>query len=149
MKKISEIKWLYFSLCSLSFALFLGCQPQAPVIHSIYPQIGIMGEPLTIYGAFFGKDRDESYVTIAGAQPTGKSYISWRDDEISLRIPEFGEAGLVYVHVKGRKSNGALFANKAALPVRNDGAGAGPRIISAFPQPGAPVAGSPRGRRGH
>jgi transglutaminase-like putative cysteine protease len=121
------------------FLTLFGCRPQTPVIHSIYPQIGSMGEIATIKGAFFGKERDESYITIAGAQPTSMSYIEWQDDEIMFRTPEFGEAGLIYVYVKGRKSNGILFANRATLPrlVRNDERAAGPRIISITPPTGA------------
>jgi hypothetical protein len=128
-------------MCCLCLALvvFAGCRAQAPVIHAIQPQIGVMGEPVTIKGAFFGERRDESYVTIAGVQPTSMSYLSWQHDEIILRIPELGEAGLIYVYVKGRKSNGALFANQATLPsqVRGGETGAGPRIISITPQNGA------------
>jgi len=117
----------------------LSCHPQTPHIRSIYPQIGSMGEIVTIKGAFFGKERDESYITIAGAQPTGMSYLEWQDDEIMFRTPEFGEAGLVYVYVKGRKSNGVLFANRATLPrlVQGDETTAGPRIIAVTPPSGA------------
>jgi transglutaminase-like putative cysteine protease len=123
-------------ICSL---LSVSCQPKAPVIHSINPQIGNMGEPLTINGANFGGARDSSYVTIAGAQPTGTSYIDWRNDEITIKVPEFSEAGLVYVHVKGRKSNGVLYANRAALPGQAPGTlnGQGPRAASITPQAGA------------
>jgi len=115
------------------------CRPQTPLIRSIYPQIGSMGEIVTIKGAFFGKERDESYIIIAGAQPTSMSYLEWQDDEIVFRTPEFGEAGLVYVYVKGRKSNGVLFANRATLPrpVRGDDTAAGPRVISITPPSGA------------
>jgi transglutaminase-like putative cysteine protease len=119
--------------------ILAGCQQKAPVIHSIYPQIGIMGEPVTIRGAFFGNDREESFITIAGSWPTSMSYLDWRDDEIRLRIPEFGEAGLIYVHVKGRKSNGVLFTNLATLPQQMQGSetGLGPRITAVTPQAGA------------
>jgi len=121
------------------FFTLLSCRPQVPLIRSIYPQIGSMGEIVTIKGAFFGKERDESYITIAGAQPTGMSYLEWQDDEIMFRTPEFGEAGLIYVYVKGRKSNGVLFANRATLPrlVRGDDTAAGPRVISITPPSGA------------
>ena len=127
-------------LCT-GFALLLcaGCRVQAPVIYSIDPPIGIMGEPVTVKGAFFGSARDESYVTIAGVQPTSMSYLGWHDSEITVRIPEFGDAGLIYVCVKGKKSNGVLFANRATLPVQVQGGEtrAGPRIISVTPQAGA------------
>ena len=127
-------------LLTLSAIFFLtGCPSKAPVIHSIHPQIGTMGEPVTISGINFGNERDESYVTVAGAQPTGRSYLSWKDDEIIVRTPEFGDAGLVYVHVKGKKSNGALFANQAAMPKRihDDETGMGPRITQVTPQSGS------------
>ena len=125
-------------LCSLLF-LFVSCQQRAPVIHSITPQIGNMGDPLTIKGAHFGKGRDASYVTIAGVQPTGTSYIAWQDNEITIKVPEFSEAGLVYVHVKGKKSNGTLYANKATLPRQAAGTvnSQGPRAASITPQTGA------------
>jgi transglutaminase-like putative cysteine protease len=98
-----------------------------------------MGEPLTIKGANFGRERDVSYVTIAGAQPTGTSYLDWKDNEITIKVPEFSEAGLVYAHVKGRKSNGMLYANQATLPIQTVETvnGQGPRIASITPQTGA------------
>jgi hypothetical protein len=119
--------------------LFVSCQAKVPIIYSIHPQIGNIGEPLTIRGANFGRDRDVSYVTIAGAQPTGTSYLDWQDNEITIKIPEFSEAGLVYAHVKGKKSNGMLYANHATLPIQTDESpgGQGTRIASITPQTGA------------
>jgi len=119
--------------------LLIGCRPQAPVIYSISPQIGNMGEPLTIKGANFGREKGASYLTIAGAQPTTTSYLDWQDDEITIRVPEFSEAGLVYAHVRGKKSNGMLYANQAALPKQTVETikGQGPRIASITPQTGA------------
>jgi transglutaminase-like putative cysteine protease len=130
-----------YGICGITVILLIlaGCQPKAPVIYSIYPQIGNMGEPVTIRGAFFGNDREGSFITIAGSWPTSMSYLDWRDDEIRLRIPEFGEAGLVHVHVKGRKSNGVLFTNQATLPKQIQGieTGLGPRIATVTPQSGS------------
>jgi len=127
--------WLFLLL----LVLLTGCRLKAPVIHAIYPQIGTMGEPVTITGAFFGKERGESYVTIAGVQPTNRTYLNWSDNEITLRIPELAEAGLIYVYVRGKKSNGILFANQATVPVQVQGGetGAGPRVISVTPNAGA------------
>jgi len=96
----------------------MGCRHKTPVIHAIHPQIGTMGEPVTISGAYFGKERGESYVTIAGVQPTNRTYLNWSDNEIALRIPELSEAGLIYVYVNGKKSNGVLFANQKRCPFR-------------------------------
>ena len=116
-----------------------GCQEKAPEIQSIDPRIGRMGDILTIRGSGFGNQRNESYITIAGAPPTSSSYLSWNDEEIMVRIPEFGEAGLVYVHRGRSKSNPTLFANKSTLPepIQGSGADIGPRISSIEPSSGA------------
>jgi transglutaminase-like putative cysteine protease len=116
----------------------LSCTEKTPVIISISPRIGTMGEILTIRGGSFGAERNESYVSIAGTAPTSSSYINWQDDFITLRVPEFGEAGLVYVHVEGEKSNGVLFSNAAAIPrpVQGPDMDLGPRIISVEPPAG-------------
>jgi len=128
-----------FCLIYFIFTLLAGCRAKTPVIHSIHPQIGAMGEPVTITGVFFGKDQHESYVTIAGVQPTNRSYLGWSDTEITLRIPELAEAGLIYVYVKGRKSNGVLFANQATVPIQVQGGetGTGPRVITVTPNAAA------------
>jgi transglutaminase-like putative cysteine protease len=137
-KKINLKKEKIKMLSLLSFLVLAGCIQKPPVIHSIYPQIGRLGEPITVTGAFFGSDRNESYVTIAGVQPTNRAYLTWNDNEITLRIPELREAGLIYVYVKGKKSNGALFANQATVPVQvRDESGTGPRVISVTPNTGA------------
>jgi transglutaminase-like putative cysteine protease len=99
----------------------------------------MMGEVLTIRGENFGDEQDESYVTIAGIAPTASSYIEWGNSRIAFRVPEFGESGLVYVHRGAKKSNPALFSNRAAIPepVSQDQAGIGPRILSVSPSSGA------------
>ena len=98
-----------------------------------------MGEPVTIIGSFFGEQRGDSYVVIAGAQPTGTAYMEWSENSIRLRLPEFGEAGLVFVNVGGRRSNGVLFANRSAIPVAvgNGRRGLAPSIDSVNPGEGA------------
>jgi hypothetical protein len=86
------------------------------VIDFVEPKIGFLGEPLVINGANFGGERGDSYVTIAGTRPTGSSYQLWQDDKIVFRVPEFGESGLVYVFVNGKKSNAALFSDRLKMP---------------------------------
>jgi transglutaminase-like putative cysteine protease len=117
---------------------FFSCKSKIPRINSIDPKIGNAGEPLIITGENFGKERNESYITIAGASPTNSSYISWHDNQIIIKTPELGESGLVYVYVKGRKSNGVLFTNQTGLPTPIHGAdiGIGPRIVSVEPHAG-------------
>jgi transglutaminase-like putative cysteine protease len=122
--------------------LFLSCRPSAPVIMSIDPKIGRMGELVTLTGSNFGALREESYVTIAGIAPTNSAYHLWQDNMIVIRIPELGESGLVYVHIRGRRSNGVLFSNSATVPrpVEGEELGLQPRITSVNPQTGAPGA---------
>jgi transglutaminase-like putative cysteine protease len=126
-------------LC-ISLLFFVSCGEPPPVITSIDPRIGTGGEVLSIRGKNFGSRQNESHITIAGTSPTSSSYLSWEDDHISIRIPEFGESGLLYVRVGGKKSNGVLFSNRAGIPrpVQGAGMGIGPRIGSVDP-PSGPV----------
>jgi transglutaminase-like putative cysteine protease len=119
--------------------LLFSCADKYPRISSIDPRIGLMGEVLTISGENFGDDREESYVTIAGITPTASSYIAWTDSQIRVRVPEFGDSGLVRVCRDNRKSNAALFSNRQTMPqtVQGEDAGIGPRIISVDPLSGA------------
>jgi len=129
---------LFFCIL-LSMLILSGCEEKDPEILSIDPRIGRMGDVLTIIGNGFGDDRSESYVTIAGTPPTSSSYLSWKDEKIMVRIPEFGEAGLVYVHRGRKKSNPALFANQATMPMPVEGSELSntPRISSVNPASGA------------
>jgi transglutaminase-like putative cysteine protease len=124
--------------CCFLFLLLLACEEEEPHIASIDPRIGMMGEILTIRGERFGAERDESYITIAGIAPTASSYITWEDTQISLRLPEFGEAGLIYVHRGNKKSNAILFSNRITVPriSRDADVGIGPRILSVDPVAG-------------
>jgi len=119
---------------------FISCESRIPVLTSIEPKIGRMGDVITLHGINFGESREESYITIAGVAPTGSSYYLWQDDLIMVRVPEMGESGLIYVHSGGRKSNGALFTNSASVPrpIEGEELGLGPRISSINPQTGAP-----------
>ncbi|WP_461255290.1 IPT/TIG domain-containing protein [Treponema sp. R80B11-R83G3] len=129
-----------FILLPVFFALLASCDAKPPVINSIEPKFGRMGEIITLTGNNFGASRDESYVTIAGISPTNSSYYLWQDNLIILKVPELGESGLVYVRAKGKKSNGVLFSNSASVPRPVDGEELGlePKITSVTPQVGAP-----------
>jgi hypothetical protein len=130
-KPLFFFEFFFFALC------FQACRENLPEIASIDPSVGIMGEILTIKGKGFGSQRSESYVTIAGTSPTSSSYVSWTDTEIQVKIPEFGEAGLVYVHRGRTRSNPVLFANRLSLPVPvSQAAGNNPRIGSIEPASG-------------
>ncbi len=114
------------------------CFSKSPRIESIDPRIGSLGEILTIRGQHFGKERGENYVTIGGIVPTASAYIQWQDDLIALRTPDFGDSGLVYVHVNGKRSNASLFTNRSVMPQRvtDTQTGSGPVLSSLSPVSG-------------
>jgi len=118
--------------------LLISCNTKTPVITSIDPKIGKMGEVITLAGSGFGASREESYITIAGTTPTNSSYHLWQDNLIMVRVPESGESGLVYAHVRGKKSNGVLFSNSASVPrpVEGEDLALEPKIVSVSPQAG-------------
>ena len=119
--------------------IFSSCDSKAPVISSINPKVGRMGEIITLEGNHFGDSQEDSFLTIAGIAPTASSYYLWQDNLIMVRVPELGESGLVYVHTNGKRSNGVLYSNIAAVPQPVDGQELGlkPRIDSVSPQSGA------------
>ncbi|MDR0321900.1 MAG: IPT/TIG domain-containing protein [Treponema sp.] len=129
-----------FVLTLTLFILIISCSSKAPVVSSIDPKIGRMGEIITLTGSNFGEERGESYVSIAGVSLTSSSYYVWGDNLVVVRVPEFGESGLVYVHVRGKKSNGVLFSNSASVPrpIEGEEMGLEPKIASVVPQVGAP-----------
>jgi len=138
MRKAELAKPL-FILAGICLALFFlsACREELPRITTIYPRIGVMGDVLTIHGTGFGTERNLSFITIAGTPPTSAAYISWSNEEIVVRTPEFGSAGLVYVHRGRQRSNPALFANKAAMPaVARTHIDNGPRVASIQPASG-------------
>ena len=116
------------------------CFERPPIIHAIDPQIGYLGDTLTITGEGFGDDKNESYIVIGGISPTASSYYEWSNSRISVRIPEFGDSGLVYVYRNNKKSNAALFSNRAAIPqiLGEESHGITPRISALEPETGAP-----------
>jgi len=138
MTHLSNRRILFGLVLPLITLFFFSCFGGGPKISSIDPRIGNMGEVLTIQGSGFGDTRKEGYVSIAGITPTASSYIEWKDNEIAVRIPDFGDSGLVYVHNHGQKSNPALFTNRASMPqpISGSTAGDGPRIDSIDPSSG-------------
>lgn len=118
-------------LATLSFS----CLGRGPKIDKISPRIGNTGEVLTIQGSGFRDERGESRVLMAGETPTSSAYIEWSDTRISVRIPDFGESGLVYVVVGGVKSNPSLFTNRASVPtpITAEREGVGPQVYAVEP----------------
>jgi len=128
---------LFLSAIILCLGFLVSCREDPPQINSIEPTIGRLGDILTIRGTGFGTERHQSFITIAGTPPTSSAYLSWSNEEISVQVPEFGEAGLVYVHRGGQRSNPALFANMTSMPVlARTNIANGPRITSIEPASG-------------
>ncbi|MCL2186083.1 MAG: IPT/TIG domain-containing protein [Treponema sp.] len=133
-------KLFFFAQYLLIIFILISCNSKTPVITSINPKIGQIGEIITLNGSNFGSSRDEAYVTIAGVAPTNSSYFLWQDNMIIIKVPELGESGLVYVHANGKKSNGVLFSNSAVVPkpIEGEELGLQPRITSVNPASSAP-----------
>ena len=126
-------------LINLSALLLISaCTISSPRIESIDPRIGSLGDVLTIRGQHFGKERGENYVTIGGIVPTSSAYIQWQDNLIALRTPDFGDSGLVYVFVNGKRSNPSLFTNRSIMPQRitDSQSGNGPALTGLTPVSG-------------
>lgn len=97
------------------------------------PRIGVSGDVVHIIGKNFGKEQDESYVRFGDAIPTQSSYLSWSDDLITVRIPDFGESCLIVVHKPPAKSNPVLFSTLDAMPMLPPGKPNVPIINSVEP----------------
>ncbi len=99
-----------------------------PVIESLAPAATYPEEPLAIRGENFGTERGEGEVIIAGIRATSSHFIEWSDEVIRLRVPHGVKSGRVYVKTSHGRSNGALFTNKAHIPL----------ILSGPAEPGQP-----------
>jgi hypothetical protein len=110
-------QFLRHAVFILALVACFSCYRAAPTIYSIEPQIAEAGGTVSISGKNFGREREESFVSFDGVAPTLSSYTLWSDDLIVVRIPDFGESGLVHVHRNGKKSNPALFSTRDDMPV--------------------------------
>ena len=135
----------FFSLVLIAIAVssILGMESlkaKRAVISSVNPEIGSSDDIMTIRGTGFGDEQDESYVSIAGIRVTSSHYISWRDNEIKLRIPYNVQDGLVKVVTRRGESDPSFFANRSNIPesVRFDLQSRIPLISAIEPETAAP-----------
>ncbi|MDR2343795.1 MAG: IPT/TIG domain-containing protein [Spirochaetaceae bacterium] len=96
--------------------LAAACGVETPRILMIDPRFAVTGQNLTIMGESFGDEQGESFVTIGGVRPTMSSFLEWSDNKIVLRIPDFGETGLIYVHRRNHRSNPVLISTLSSMP---------------------------------
>jgi transglutaminase-like putative cysteine protease len=110
-----------------------------PQIESITPKIGFPQDVMVITGKYFEDERDGGEVVIGGYAPVSSGYLDWSDTQISLRIPEDVNSGMVRVITKNGKSKGLLFTNKQQIPVVLSGPGkpGQPYISSLEPESGS------------
>jgi hypothetical protein len=118
LHRATHLKETAFCRAGLFYAVLVlfACTEEAPLITALDPRIGVMGDVISIAGERFGAEQGESYVSIAGKEPILSAYLVWTDTLIRIRLPEFGEAGLIYVHRGDMKSNPVLFANRMNIP---------------------------------
>ncbi|MCD6120462.1 MAG: IPT/TIG domain-containing protein [Spirochaetales bacterium] len=97
---------------------FTGRPPQ---IEEITPQIGLPGDVMVIKGRFFGNSRNGGEVKIGGAIALPSDYVEWKNNQISVQIPDEAASGMVFVNTKNGRSNGSLFTNKSEIPIVKSG----------------------------
>ena len=69
-------------------------KPTGPFIQSISPESGAYGAEITLTGSNFGNNPEpDDNVTFQGQPVFAGDVLSWTNTEISLRVPEWAEAG--------------------------------------------------------
>jgi len=68
-----------------------------PVLTSITPSEGSVGQVITLKGSYFGKDMEGAYVSFGSV--SAKNYPSWGDNEIKVQVPSGLSEGQVAVKV--------------------------------------------------
>ena len=111
-----------------------------PVVESITPRIGYPKDVMVITGRFFGRNREGGEVAVGGSRLVSGDYLEWKDNQISLRIPDDASSGLVRVITRRGKSRGILFTNREQIPVVISGpVKAGEPYIRSIDPLGGPV----------
>ncbi len=76
-----------------------------PEITKIEPTTVKKGEPLRIFGKYFGNERADSYVSFSGQKVSDNNYSLWADTVIVIIVPENATSGAIKVSVGGKVSN--------------------------------------------
>lgn len=111
------IPLVLFGLLVYAFLTVYNRTQVKPVLEDIRPSAALPGETITLTGLHFGEESLENEVIIAGIRPVRSDYLSWKEDEIVLRVPDDAGSGRVFVKSGKGRSNGLLFTNRGHIPV--------------------------------
>ncbi len=92
-----------FLLSEVDSLVFINPNIIKPIITSVNPDSGRIGDTVTISGKGFGANRNDSKVILDSAEIT--DYLSWSDSEIKIIIPDGASSGKISVLVSSQKSN--------------------------------------------
>jgi hypothetical protein len=109
-------------LVFLSFVMILllssSLNNRPPEVSEVNPKVCEPGEELIVTGRFFGSSRNGGKVMVGSVSPPSSSYLEWKDNRISLIVPEELKSGLLYITTKHGKSRQIIpFTNSSHLPV--------------------------------
>jgi hypothetical protein len=113
-------EFLYAAVFGALVVLLLlasGIAGRPPVVEAITPRIGYPKDVMVITGRFFGRSREGGEVAVGGSRLVSGDYLEWKDNQISLRIPDDASSGMVRVITRRGRSRGILFTNREQIPV--------------------------------
>ncbi|MFP4430125.1 MAG: transglutaminase domain-containing protein [Spirochaetaceae bacterium] len=126
---------LAFALLLLTLALLMWGTGRDPEVEDVTLETGGGQVRLVVSGEHFGADRGRSRVLLSGQALPSNAYLSWGDEEITIRLPQDRSSGLVYVQRGSRRSNGTMVTLSEDLPslAVTDRRGVGPLVRSVDP----------------
>ncbi len=88
-----------------------------PIVDSLSRYRGETGDEVTIYGKYFGNDKNAGYVLFNTQKTSAGDIISWTTNEITVKIPAGATSGKLKVYVGNKGSDGIDFVIGANEPV--------------------------------
>jgi hypothetical protein len=130
------MKKIFFSLCCFMSLFFVSCKDQGnpitpivvptPLLSSVEPDSGIVGDTVKIIGSNFGTLQSSNSVKFGIAPAT--VITNWTESEIQVKVPTGAISDSIIVTVNGKSSNKKYF--KVITPQT------APNIISITPDSG-------------
>lgn len=126
---------LVFAVLLVTLVFLMWVTGRHPRIEGVTVESGRGEIRLLLSGEHFGADRGRSRVLLSGQALPSNAYLSWEDQEITLRLPQDRSSGLVYVQRGSRRSNGVMVTRPEDLPslAVMDRQGVGPLIRTIEP----------------